>query len=344
MPSTHREGSLNSPQSDFSYSVYGLHVQSTQSIPGLLNTNQTERPDVRIRVGELPYQRGARPATKGAVLYSSNRFDERGEPNLIVTKLLDAGLYEFHYSDGIEFFIDDSGSRIWADWPETMTLADMATYLLGPVLGFVLRLRGVTSLHASAISIDGCAIAFVGAQGIGKSTLAAAFARWGYPILADDVVALWYSQKIFLVQPAYPRVRLWPSSVSALYGSVDALPLLTPNWNKRYVDLTETGYKFQTRPLPLTAIYLLGRQERDSPATSTENPLATNDLIQLITNAYGNYLLDKEMRAAEFETLKKLVAQVPIRRVRRQKAQSSVYELCQTILDDFAKLPAKIDA
>ena len=42
-------------------------------------------------------------------------------------------------------------------------------------MGFVMLLRGIVCLHASAIAIDDEAIALLGPAGSGKSTTAAAF-------------------------------------------------------------------------------------------------------------------------------------------------------------------------
>ena len=130
-------------------------------------------------------------------------------------------------------------------WPDSSTLEDAATYLLGPVLGFVLRLRGITCLHASAVAVGDRAIALMGPANAGKSTTAAGFSRMGFPVLADDIVALSEPDEILRVQPAYPQLRLWPESAAFLYGSADALPRLTPTWDKRALDLTQNGCRFQ---------------------------------------------------------------------------------------------------
>ena len=121
--------------------------------------------------------------------------------------------FGFFYNDGARFAVEREGREVWADWPENYTLSDACTYLLGPVMGFILRLKGTVCLHASAVAIDDRAIALLGLPGSGKSTMAAAFARFGFPVLADDVVALSDKGDHFLVQPAYPRVNLWPQSV-----------------------------------------------------------------------------------------------------------------------------------
>ena len=178
-----------------------------------------------------------------------------------VARLAGGAYFGLFYSDGARFAVDREGRDVWADWPEGYALEDAATYLVGPVLGFVLRLRGITPLHASAIAVEDQAIAFVGVPGAGKSTTAAAFAHRGFAVLSDDVVALEDGQNHFLVAPGYPRVNLWPDSVRALLGSEDALPLITPTWGKHYLPLDQKGRRFQSKQLPLGAVYFLG--ERD---------------------------------------------------------------------------------
>ncbi|NIO13431.1 MAG: serine/threonine protein kinase, partial [Gammaproteobacteria bacterium] len=92
------------------------------------------------------------------------------------------------------------------------------------MLGFVLRLRGVLSLHASVIDINGEAVGFMGAAGAGKSTLAAAFAKKGFAVMSDDILALKPGDSAPFAQPGYPRLRLWPDSAVVLFGSASALP------------------------------------------------------------------------------------------------------------------------
>ena len=114
------------------------------------------------------------------------------------------------------------------------------------------------------------AIAVLGPAGCGKSTTAAAFSERGYSILAEDVVTLDDRGDQFLIRPAYPCIRLWPASVKALYGSETHLPKLTPNWEKRYLDLTERPEQFQRQPLPLKAIYQLAARSDDETAPFVE--------------------------------------------------------------------------
>lgn len=63
-------------------------------------------------------------------------------------------------------------------------------YLTGQVLPFAALLQGLEVFHASAVEIDGRAIAISGASGLGKSTLALELHRSGAGFLTDDVLAV----------------------------------------------------------------------------------------------------------------------------------------------------------
>jgi hypothetical protein len=276
--------------------------------------------------------------------YTSDVNDPLGQPNLRVGMLPCGDYFGLFYGDGARFAVERRGREVWADWPENYTLEDACTYLLGPVIGFALRLRGVTCLHASAVAVGEHAIALAGLPGTGKSTAAAAFARSGFPVIADDVVALSEEGASFLVPPGYPRVNLWPDSVRALYGSEKALPRITPTWDKRYVTLGENGLGFAARPLPLGAIYLLGEREEALPAPVVEEVTGADALTRLVANTYVNYLLDRDMRSQEFDVLSRVVARVPIRRVRTPAGLSSVFALCETIATDARRVMVPISA
>ena len=83
-------------------------------------------------------------------------------------------------------------------------------------MGFLLRKRHVTSLHASCVEICGQGVAFSGDAGFGKSTTAAALALRGYPVLSEDIVPLKLQEEDIRAVPGYPRICLWPDSVANL--------------------------------------------------------------------------------------------------------------------------------
>lgn len=317
-------------------SIYGLGVVANKIIPGVPASPITAD-DVRITFGSLPSWLNAASNTQTET-YVADSKDECGQPVLRVfgvLRLLDGKYYRFCYADQTEFLVDHGGAEIWACWPEPLTLEDATTYLLGPIMGFVMLLRGVVCLHASAIAMGDEAIALVGPAGSGKSTTAAAFSERGHSILAEDVVTLDDRVDHFLVRPAYPCIRLWPASVKALYGTKTHLPKLTPNWDKRYLDLSE---RFQRQPLPLAAIYQLGERRDDRAAPFIEPLDKSEGLMSLVANTYATKLMDKQMRAREFELLTRLLNKVPLRRVTPHTDPARIPELCQSILMDFESI------
>jgi hypothetical protein len=234
--------------------------------------------------------------------------------------------------------VDKEGRRIWADWPDNFTLEDACTYLMGPVIAFVQRLRGITSLHASSVVVDGQAVALMGLPGSGKSTTAAALAISGFPALSDDVVVLADHVDRFLVQPGYPRLNLWPNSVRMLLGSEGVLPQITPTWDKQYLALDQGGPCFEAKPKPLGAIYILSEREEGLADAVVEDLEGHEAFAALVANTYVNYLLDGEMRAREFAVLSRVLAAIPIRRVRPVDDPAKVFELCETIIADARKV------
>jgi hypothetical protein len=320
-----------------SHVVYGLRVRANIALPGLPLGLDPNEYDVRIHLKDWDSFPTTFSESVG-ILYTSSQDFASDQPSLRVGVLPGGDYFGFFYSDEVRFAVERRGREIWGDWPENYTFEDACTYLLGPVIGFVLRLRGITCLHASAVAIDKRAIALVGFPGAGKSTTAAAFAQRGFPVIADDVVALAEVGENFLVPPGYPRVNLWPDSVRALLGSEGALPQITPTWEKRYMALDENGLGFASKPLSLGVIYLLDKREPRLAAPVFEEIAGGDAVAALVAHTYVNYLLDRDMRSAEFDVLSRIVARIPIRRVRPTADPAAVFDLCEVIASDAKRV------
>lgn len=322
------------------YEIYGLTIQSNHPIPGLVAAGANLPVDVQLWLDHQPPWREnvvARPPR-----HVSSHTTPSGEPLLTVAEVAD-GSHLFHaYSDGTEIFTERHGREVWAKGPPSATLDDTLTYVLGPILGFILRLQGVTALHASVVNVNGCAVALLGPAGAGKSTTAAAFATRGFPVVSDDVAALRVRQKTDVVFPGYSYLRLWPASSTMLFGSREALPRITPTWDKRYLDLNGDDYRFHAEPLPLTAIYLLAARSQEACAPRVEPMSPRDSMMALVTNSYANYLLDDAMRADEFRTASGLVSRIPVRRVVPHASPEHLGDLCSAILADLAPVPGPV--
>ena len=323
-----------------SYSVCGLGVQCNLPIAALKGLAPPPRIDVRITLGSLPpdLDKGGGEARE---YFVDAELDEWGRPRMTVARLKEGRFFRLAFSEGVTLVVDSRGREVWATWNQGMTVEDAASYLTGSVLGFVLRLRGVTCVHGSAIAIGGRAIAVVGPSGSGKSSTAAGFARLGFALLTDDLIALRETREGFAVQPAFARVHLWPQSARSLFGSWDALPRIAPNWEKRHLDLDAHGFRFQHAPLPLAAIYFLG--DRGAGESVRMEPVsAARALIDLVSDSHATEYVDKPQRAEEFDVLARLLEQVPCRRVTPCEELARVPELCAAIATDFERIAGAV--
>ena len=265
---------------------------------------------------------------------------ETQDPAFVLTSLGDGHFFQLAYSDGTSFVVNSAATRIWGTAGESQTMEDLSTYFLGPIMGFILRKRGITALHASAFCIDGKAIVLTGEAGSGKSTTAAALALRGLPVLCEDIAAVEERDGSFGVQTGYARVCLWPESVEILKGHPDALPRLSPNWDKCYLPLDGAVAKLETQKRPLGAVYILSPRETAADAPRIEDVSNREVLLDLVQNTYMNWLLDRSQRAAEFELLAHLVSQVPVRRIVPHSDPSRIDALCELIVTDARRLLA----
>lgn len=320
----------------FRYTVYGLGIESNHPLPGLISLEDSSPVDVRVEFRDPGVPSGTAPL--GARLfYQSGYRDENGDPALMFwDSAAEPGYARFLYANGAEFIIDKAGKRVRVHRPPAISAEEAAAYLIGPALGYVLRLKGEVVLHAGAVVVAGGIVALAGPSHSGKSTLAAAFAHLGYPVFSDDVVALRAHEGLFLAQPGYPRLKLWPASAAVVQTSPDHLPLISAAEDKRFLDLTAGRYRFHDSPLPLRAVYVLGARRTDeSPAIGIEPLSEKRALLLLIANTYVNQLLSRDLLGFEFEMLAQIARQIPVSVLTSPDALSDLPGFCGTILDDL---------
>ena len=333
---------------NFTYAVFGLSLRSNLPIPELIPVHpefasspldSSGDPGVAVHLNASPQSSELNPAGPEDLSYANSYKDEAGEPTLRIWKAAGSRYLRLAYFDGSQFWLDREGTEVWATWPANLTLEDTATYLLGPVLGLLLRLRGVTCLHASAVAFGENAVAFVGSEGAGKSTTAAALAQRGHAILSDDVVALAERNGSFFIHPAYPYLCLWPESVESLFGSAEALPPFSANYEKRCLSLGKQDLPFAQQALPLAAIYILG-ERRSDPAPLVEELTPQRAFLALVANTFATNTLDRSMRAKEFDILARVVPSVPIRVLCAHHDASRLPELCDLLSKEVQILSA----
>lgn len=318
------------------YTIFGLLLHSSRPIPGIVEAPDSSHADVFVEWFDGP----SAPSDPSQIKhwFDSPVRTEEGVPALRAWKVR-AGGSRLVYWNGVEFLIDGRAERVRVFRSLDVPFEEALSLLFDDVLAHLLRWRGMTSLHASAVRIGGGAVAFMGAVGKGKSTTAAAFVQMGYPLITDDLLPLVRKEGRFFVLPAYPQLRLWPQSVKALGHDGRRLPQLVPGREKRRLDLRQNGYSFQQEPVPLAAVYLLGERIDNEAAPYVEAVSQQAGIVALLANKYTKHLLDKEMAASDFDLLTQLAAQIRPRRIVPHADVAYLPQMCEHVLAEVESLP-----
>ena len=152
------------------YRVSGLSVSSDIALPGLIAGAPERAPQVTIRRGPVPESLPG-PSASGPTWQIAGR------------------QFLFRIPDIARFLLTDGSEILFA--PESdETSADIPIFILGSAFGILLHQRQQIVIHASAVRVGKKAVLFCGQSGAGKSTMAAALAQRGFPLVTEDVCAI----------------------------------------------------------------------------------------------------------------------------------------------------------
>ncbi len=217
---------------------------------------------------------------------------------------------------------------------------ELSWFLVGPVLSFLLAVRGATVFHGSAVQVDaapgggqGVVAAFIGPSGAGKSTLASALAGRGRAGVTDDLLVLeenssWKGGpsrgrgEPWRVLPGAPRRLLWPDAARHLGN--DPAAGGTYRWDKHALPAAAWAPR---RPLPLGPLFYL----RPAPASAepTVRPMPASQATAALLGNLRLAWLAGRRRLSDLETVTRLVG------------DRGVHELI--VPHDFDRLPAVLD-
>jgi hypothetical protein len=153
--------------------------------------------------------------------------------------------------------------------------------LVGQILPLLSALHGFEVLHASAVAIEGRAVAVSGQPGTGKSTLALEFAMRGHELLAEDVLALRVENGRAVAEPGVALINLRPSQ--EVERTLDAAGLdILGRSHKIHVDLPRSAAL-----MPRDALFLL---EPAPPGGGVVEPMPEPSLPELAQTSFVPYL------------------------------------------------------
>ncbi len=190
----------------------------------------------------------------------------------------------------------------------------LAHLLLDQALPRAVCHGGRTVVHASAVRLeDGRAVAFAGPTGRGKSTLATAFHRAGFEVIADDCLLLAERGARAFAVPAYPSVRLWSDSAAELVEEGEELIDMAHYTGKQQLLLGSRARQTGDSGMELAALFLLeppGQREiRIEPAGGR------SVLMGLIEETFALDAVDHAAVQRAFERTGRLARSLPIFRL-----------------------------
>lgn len=311
------------------YVLYGVRILSELPMPA--PETSVPRPSADLLVRRIVGGGGEPPP--GPAVYASPGRAADGEPavQLVLGDGFDllriAGLADFEIADReIRFRLLDQGAEEVA-----------GIHLLGTALALWLERRGVPCLHASAVVLDGGAVAFASSNRGGKSSLAAALVRRGLPLLTDDVLPLEATEEGLRARPGYPQMRFWPEEAEHFLGGHRHLPRVHPGLEKRRASLEDGRLgSFSPEPRPLARLYLPERSPPDAARGISIEPVCASDaLIELVRRSFLPRLTEaagwQSRRLALFADL---VESVPVRRLRYPSGYECLERVAEAVLAD----------
>jgi hypothetical protein len=291
----------------YSYFAYGLKIKSAIAVPEFLPSEDHDNPDLIINTAT----EDAIPEEARELWYFKVSRDES------IMHHKEAGI--FWIRKGKEITIIPK-----SETEETHT----RLYLVGTVMGIVLYQRGLLVLHASAIDVDGQAVAFSAESGCGKSSTAAAFQTFGHRFVCDDVLGINLENNLATVFPAFPQLKLASEVAEVLGHGKDSLFTLDRQEEKKGLRVAD---RFLQTPLQLKCIYLLTK----STSINIETVGGHDVLMELIRQTLPTRW-NGPGGAIHFQQCTELIKRVPIYRLNRSQDLSSLKNIVTTVKEHLS--------
>lgn len=197
-------------------------------------------------------------------------------------------------------------------------LAQMATSILKThLMPYALRLWGDLCLHGPTIQAKTGGIALLADSGYGKSTLALACQREGYPILSDDLTRLTFADEIAFAHAGSQLIRvendLEPRFLTQQYAT---MPLAISHQTNTYL-VNELSAQWLVQPVQ-AVFELLDYEDRE--AVRLEKVTTQEAAIRFYRHIRGRYLpVPPTIRKREFALCAELARRIPLYGVHRPR-------------------------
>jgi hypothetical protein len=276
------------------YSAYGLKIKSAVKLPGFVELQSIEYPKIDVEISH-------KKITQRVLERLFGTTDTFSAPDCEVRVTETAMCFSYPKTGTI---LVTDGKRVIVDLQPDVYDEDLVPYLTGYVLAVLLHQRNYLVLHASVIMINGNGVAFLGAKGQGKSTLAASLEVIGNRLISDDLLPIVVEGNRIFTVPGYPQIKLYEDSVIAVGEVPSQLPAVHRN-NSKY---SFSCKQFSEDTIPLSAIYVLNIDDE----ISIESLSMSQAFIEATKHTHVSYYLrESESLEWHFEKCQQLVHSVP---------------------------------
>jgi hypothetical protein len=280
------------------YHAYGMDILSEIIVPEFEFSNPNEPvtaqptdnskpPDVVIRLASAETESGLLGVESLEFVLDHAR---------AILPIEDVGVYVV--SNGREIQVQPAAGAV------TRVLQNI---LAGNGMAALLYQRGYLVIHASTVRMGARGVAFAGAPGSGKSSIALSLYSRGYGIVSDDVSAVDIRNSLPVVLPGFPQLKVSPNAVLSLGYDPQLLIRLYEQEEKQGLRC-ERG--FLPAPVPLNCIYILSSQ-----GTSGVERLSSQEaLVELVRHSLPTRIA-QPAEPSHFLQCVEVVRQVPIYRL-----------------------------
>ncbi len=302
----------------YSYRAYGTNIRSVVQLPELMRTESP--PDVRIRYGKV-----ANSALLGSLLADGEVFERPG-----CKIVANPGAMSVHW-DRVGTFLIHGGSEVVIEPEPSVPDEDLQPFLTGPVLSVLLHQRGYLVLHASAVVIGNAAVAFLGAKGDGKSTLAAHLQVRGHRLIGDDIVPVNLENNTPVVASGFPRIKLYNDAIAAVGEDPSNYPVIHRFVEKRSFQHSDS---VSTEPIRLQGLFILCESEK----VSLEKLGHASAFIEITRHSFVNrYLKALNDESKHFQQCHQLIKRLPVWKLNRPRDFSVMNQVCELLEDNSRK-------
>jgi hypothetical protein len=302
-------------------------VQSQEKLPCPQARGPADQADVEIT--ELP-------ASFSQKIYQGFETHSLVTEDFFRTQFRDGSLI-LGWREIAEFLISADGSKIVCRPSPSTLREEFLLCLLGPVISYSLIRRGIEPFHASAVVINGGAVAFLGDCGYGKSTLTAGFLQKGYSILSDSLLPLLAHEQRIIAHRGPKRIKLFPQSIRATFGQSTMGTLITPRSSKRAIPLAAN--MIADAAVPLKAVYILRPPRPNYPI----NKITITTLryrrafLDVIANNFSMAIREPDRIKRLFVLVKQIVANTPVRSLTYPRDLNKLSEVIESILSNLPR-------